>query len=115
MKDGLYIDNLESGGRSVKEAFDLYLKARTRLKHGGFEMDKWKSNSSELTKLMEIPGRIKSEMINGEETDDVTYAVEALGDSQRSSDKVFGIKWNRNEDLLKFDLEEIVKKLMNWW
>ena len=59
---------------------------------------------------MEIPGGVKSEMINGEEIDDVTYAKEALGDSQRSSDKVLGMKWNRNEDLLKFDLEEIVKK-----
>ena len=61
MKNVLYVDYLASGGNTVKEAYNPYLKARARMMHGGFEMHKWKSNSSELTRLITAPNKCESE------------------------------------------------------
>ena len=82
MKNSLYIDDLASGGNSAKEAYNIYLKARARMMHGGFEMHKWKSNSSKLTRLITTPNECESQKSRSEDKDDVTYAKAALGEIQ---------------------------------
>ena len=84
MKDGLYADDLISGGKMVKEALEIYRKTRTRLMQGGFSMHKWKSND-----------------------DNMAYAKSSLGNVQDAADKLLGIFWNELDDTLKFTLEEI--------
>ena len=78
--------------------------------HGGFEMHKFKSNSRELTRLITAPNECESIKSRSEDKDDVTYAKAALGEIQSDCDKMLGMKWNKKEDIMKFDLEEIVQK-----
>ena len=48
MRDGLYVDDLVSGTKMLKEAFELYWKTRMILIQGGFSMHKLKSNDMRL-------------------------------------------------------------------
>ena len=42
--------------------------------------------------------------------DDVTYAKSSLGNVQDAADKVLQIFWNKTDDTLKFNLEEITNR-----
>ena len=44
----LYVDDFNGGKNSVPEAFQLYTKAKSRMKEGGFNLRKWISNSEKL-------------------------------------------------------------------
>ena len=48
-----YVDDFNGGKNSVLEASQLYTKAKSRTKEGGFNLRKWISNSE---KLMRAPG-----------------------------------------------------------
>ena len=104
MRDGLYVDDLVSGGKTVKKAFELYRKTRIRLKQGGFSMHKWKSNDMGL---MAKINTTHEENVQPHDDNDVTYAKSSLGNVRDAADKVLGIFWNKSDDTLKFNLEEI--------
>ena len=104
MRDGLYVDDLVSGGKTVKEAFELYRKTRIRLTQGGFSMHKWKSNDMGL---MAKINTTHEENVQPHDDNDVTYAKSSLGNVRDAADKVLGIFSNKSDDTLKFNLEEI--------
>ena len=45
----LYVDDSVNG---LEASFELYLKSRDIMDAGGFKLRKWRSNSEELTKLI---------------------------------------------------------------
>ena len=47
------MDSLVPGAQSVDEALALYEKTMTRLKEGGFWMQKWRTNKRELIERIE--------------------------------------------------------------
>ena len=49
----LYVDDFNGGKDSVPEAFQLYTKAKSRMKEGGFNLRKWISNSEKLMQLVD--------------------------------------------------------------
>ena len=104
MRDGLYVDDLVSGGKMVKEAFELYWKTRMRLIQGGFSMHKWRSNDMGL--MVKI-NTTREENVHPHDDNDVAYAKSSLGNVQDAADKVLGIFWNKTDDTLKFNLEGI--------
>ena len=48
VKNGFFVDNLASGAKTVREAFELYLETKGRMAEGGFIMRKWMANSTQL-------------------------------------------------------------------
>ena len=50
LKKNLFVDNLLTGADTVEEAEMMYKEACEILKSGGFELDKWSSNSQNLMK-----------------------------------------------------------------
>lgn len=48
LKEDFYADDLVSGCTNSEEGYTLYKKAIVRLQEGGFRLNKFKSNDSEL-------------------------------------------------------------------
>ena len=91
----LYVDDYESGADSVDSAFGLFEQLNKVFKEGGFNMRKWCSNDM---KLMERTESVEKEQVAGE-------------NNSHQSNKVLGILWDNEADLLKFDLEEVLINL----
>ena len=107
VKDSLYIDDLVSGTSTVEEAFDLFKRAKDRLRAGGFLMHKWKSNDNKLLEAIKVETKEVKESTEQE----VTYAKESLGTNiNEEEDKVLGVKWNRVEDNLVYDFKETIER-----
>ena len=51
----LYVDDVTGGGGSDEEAHEFYVKARTRLAEGGFNLRKFMSNSKQLQSNVTYP------------------------------------------------------------
>ena len=51
--EGFFVDDLVTGAETVEEAFTLYIKARDRMKEGGFILRKWKSSEPALLQKIE--------------------------------------------------------------
>ncbi len=112
VKDGFYVDDLVSGGKATEEVKELYEKAKTRMATGGFKLRKWLTNDAVLRKH-----------INENESASVTEKVTRLDDFQtyvqaslgipldNSCDKVLGLIWDCEDDLIKFDLLKLVESL----
>ena len=48
MSSSFYVDDLVSGAADVESGIKLYEKAKLRMKEGGFNLRKWKTNNLEL-------------------------------------------------------------------
>ena len=88
----LYVDDYASGVDSVDFAFCLFEWLKKVFKEGGFNMRKWCSND---TRLMERSESVEKEQVVGE-------------NNSHKSNKVLGILWDNEANLLKFDLEEVL-------
>ena len=99
-----YVDDWVSGANNVEAALDLYHKVKARMKEGGFNLRKWKSNDSHLAQTIE-----NSETeIGTDSKSDLSYAKTVLQAGQCNSTKVLGIEWERIADTLHFDLSRAV-------
>ena len=88
----LYVDDYASGADSVDSSFGLFEKLKKVFKEGGFNMRKWCSNDM---KLMERIESVEKEQV-------------ARENNFHQSNKVLGILWDNEADLLRFDLEEVL-------
>ena len=88
----LYVDDYASGADSVDSAFGLFEQLKKVFKEGGFNMRKWCSNDMGLVERIES---VKKEQVAGE-------------NNSHQSNKVLGIFWDNEADLLKSDLEEVL-------
>eukprot|EP00794_Sanderia_malayensis_P012189 gene12189-biopygen9725 len=109
MKESFYVDDMISGANNRKEAFDLYLKAKGRMKEGGFRLRKWKTSDVELSqKIKESEGMNECQpgQAGGEE---MSYAKEMLGVEKASDSKtkVLGLIWDSCKDNLEFKLSKV--------
>ena len=52
LKDGLYVDDLVTGGENDDEALDIYKDTKGLMSVGGFNLRKWKSNSDNVMKAI---------------------------------------------------------------
>ena len=88
----LYVDDYASGADSVDSAFGLFEQLKKVFKEGGFNMRKWCSNGM---RLMERIESVEKEQVAGE-------------NNSHQSNKVLGILWDNEADLLTFDFEEVL-------
>eukprot|EP00794_Sanderia_malayensis_P011623 gene11623-biopygen9292 len=96
------------GASNRKEAFDLYLKAKGRMKERGFRLRKWKTSDVELSqKIKESEGM--NERPTGQTCgEEMSYAKKMLGVEKASDSKtkVLGVIWNNCKDNLEFKLSK---------
>lgn len=89
-----YMDDLLTGCQSVKEGIIIYQEMNDLLKRGGFELQKWMSNSNEL--LQAITETTESKVEDREEfklkTDEVV--------------KLLGLTWNRRTDEFRYSVTQ---------
>ena len=72
-----YVDDLVSGSRDVEGGRNLFRAAKTCMEAGGFNLKKWKSNDSQLSKEFQMGSETMVQ--NSLSESDVTYAKEMLG------------------------------------
>ena len=84
----LHVDDLISGAETIAVAKLFFEKSKTRLAEGGFYLHEFKSNSSELESIIfkKFP-------------DDFQYSSNFT--------KVLGLKWDKSNDCIIFDFEDI--------
>ena len=106
----LYVDDLTSGGNNVFDAFELYQKAKSRLKDGGFNLRKWKSNSRELMKLINQNEGSSAGPVEVVTEEDATYTDSLFASHKAENEneqKTLGVCWNTNEDTLIMKLSTL--------
>ena len=117
--ESFFVDDLVTGMDSTEGAFQLYQKAKERLKQGGFTLRKWKSNREDL--IDEIQAKEKSMQLeqperNNSEIQD-SFATETLEGNAIGKDsnhtKVLGIGWDRKSDTLEVNLGKVSEENLN--
>ena len=89
----LYMDDNITGFDDLIIGFDYYLYVKTLMKEGGFIVRKWLSNCQELSKTIKA---YEQEYFNE--------------DSVEEYNKVLGISWTAENDMLSFDLAQILRE-----
>ena len=97
----LYVDDLISGADTVANAFQLYQSAKKVMSAGGFNLRKWKSNSSLLRKLIEEEERI----VEDESSLPLNTSKDSGGNS--TTNKLLGVLWDSTLNEFGFQVEEI--------
>ncbi|XP_063540068.1 uncharacterized protein LOC134749095 [Cydia strobilella] len=80
-----YMDDVLSGGNTIETAVEAKRQLTEVLRRGGFELQKWSSNSKEFINTVEPEKRAKNSEI------DI---------NKKETIKTLGITWNSNEDTL---------------
>ena len=107
----IYVDDVVFGAQSRSEAFELYLKSKSILRDGGFNLRRFVTNCPELRARIEGAENVTSHTeCRAVLEDDQSYTKSTLGDHQFSSNesqKVLGIEWCFTQDTLLFDIRHI--------
>ena len=83
--ESFYVDDLlVSGVDNVAQTHELYLKAKTRLAEGGFQLRKWKTNDDSLRAHI-----ANSENTSNPNYSDLSYAKSTLGWKTRPAPRKF--------------------------
>ena len=90
--ESLHVDDLNAGSNELSEAYEFFCKSKERLKDASFNLRKFQSNSSELEEI------IRNKF--GEEENP----------KMNDKNKILGIIWDKAQDKLCFDFNEIVKR-----
>jgi hypothetical protein len=86
--DGMYVDDLMTGGTTVQEtAVEVFEDAT-------FTIHKWHSNAPELEPISGVPNK----------QEETTYAKSKLGGVKQPEEKLLGLPWNRKQDTLSVTL-----------
>ena len=105
-----YVDDLVSGADDEKEAYKLYRDSKSILKQGGFNLRKFRSNSSMLQLMIDSQEMPDPSAGNPNFEIDETYASATLGSTLKQhcgESKVLGVRWDVAADQLVMSLEDI--------
>ena len=95
LHDGLYVDDLMTGGVTVEDAKSKKAAAIEVFSDAAFEIHKWHSNTSELEALSDLQPK----------EEELTYAKQQLGGAKPSQGKLLGLGWDRDRDTLSVTLK----------
>ena len=106
MSNSFYVDDLVAGTSDVESGIQLYEKAKSRMKAGGFNLRKWKTNKLSLqTEIAKGEGLKGNSLDSPLSVNDETYAKESLGKGDnKGKNKVLGTTWNVAKDRFEFNL-----------
>lgn len=85
-----YVDDLMTGCETEEEAIEIYTQINKLMKAGGFELQKWSSNSVKLLKYMEKQNQRMENHVHLKINDLV---------------KVLGICWNKTIDAFEYTIQ----------
>ena len=85
-----FVDDFIGGEESVAKAFELFKKLRIRFLEGHFLLRKWKTNNLELQ-------------------NPITHNNSGNEDTVNKAEKVLGIPWDSDKDILVYDFKAIMK------
>lgn len=94
----IYVDDISYGAEDDDAAFDLYLKSKTILAEGGFNLRKFVANSTSLNQRIELNeqrfGKSEDNSSCRVAEEDKTYTKDLLGGKQHNEgeQKILGIK-----------------------
>jgi hypothetical protein len=109
LSDSFYVDDFAGGAKNDDGAVQVYEKAQTIMKDGGFTLRKWTSNSRKFREIVE-----ENECQQRHENTDKPNINQSSQDdtSSKSSNeiaKVLGLHWNVRSDEFQFDPTELVE------
>ena len=108
----LYVEDFNGGKDSVSEAFQLYLKAKSLLQVGGFNLRKWLSNSMELNQKIDQEERVPIMEAPPVSEEDSTYArthFECHAPVGANGRTILGLEWESTEDNFVLHLDWLVQ------
>ena len=94
IRDGLYIDDLMTGGENVEITAEKKVITTDVFKDASFTIHKWHSNVPDLEAISSSP-------CEGE----LTYAKQQLGGPKPSEEKLLGVPWDREQDVISVILQ----------
>ena len=94
LREGLYVDDLMTGGVTVKETGEKKVMATELFEDATFSIHKWHSNAKEL----------EGDSGTSVESEDVSYAKQQLGGGEVGG-KLLGLPWNRERDTFSISLD----------
>lgn len=93
IRDGLYVDDLMTGGETVQLTAEKKVTTTKVFKDASFTIQKWHSNAPEL------------EADSGSPWDELTYAKQQLGGAKPSEGNFLGLPWDREKDIISVILQ----------
>lgn len=113
-----YVDDVSTGGETVEQTYELYLKSKVRLAEGGFNLRKFATNSAELRQRIEeneadIDGRMKSVSASETQVSSSDYSSgepklnEVNSDKDTTEHKILGVQWDFEGDHFIYDLNSL--------
>ncbi|GBN34930.1 hypothetical protein AVEN_210912-1 [Araneus ventricosus] len=91
----IYVDDIIGGHQNTEDAYRTSTECLHIFREAGMTLHKWQTNSEELRKLW-----VKEDMVS----EDSSQVVEPSG----LPFKVLGVSWNKREDSLYFDVQNLV-------
>ena len=94
IRDGLYVDDLMTGGENVEITAEKKAITTDVFKDASFTIHKWHSNVPVLEAISSSP-------CEGE----LTYAKQQLGGAKPSEGRLLGVPWDREQDVISVILQ----------
>ncbi|GBL61832.1 hypothetical protein AVEN_19745-1, partial [Araneus ventricosus] len=95
LNNSIYVDDIIGGHQNTEDAYHTSTECMHIFREAGMTLHKWQTNSEELRKLW-----IREDMVSG----DSSQVVEPSG----LPFKVLRVSWNKREDSLYFDVQNLV-------
>ena len=99
VRKSLFVDDMACGGASTDKVSRLKQKLIERFKDGHFIMRKWKSNIPELREKVTPTAK------DSQQT--ATQALPSSTNMNKSKEKVLGVSWNQETDVLGVNFEKV--------
>ena len=93
IRDGLYVDDLMTGGETIETVATKRSRAIEIFKDGTFKLHKWHSNVATLE---------TENGCNSTEEEEISYAKQQLGSSKPDT-KLLGLPWDKSKDTLSVE------------
>lgn len=129
--DSFYVDDFASGAYEDSEALQIYRTSKELMSKGGFQLQKWNSNSKvvrESIKVQENPSanemnqskqevdfcdnngimQVKADTSNGRDTVTGSTQPPSVKSDEDCYVKFLGINWNVNTDEFRYDLTQLM-------
>ena len=112
-----YVDDIVTGASSEDLAYNMYVQAKDILRHGGFNLRKFITNSPQLQQRINQAEGTQGVMVTGTKNSspsylDETYAGTMLGSTRKADPgehKILGVGWEPTTDRLTFDTGDMAR------
>ena len=104
LKD-LYVDDVTSGRKTIKQGREFYEKPKLILSEAGFDLRKWVTNDIKLQKFFDSQENSETKILN--ETD-ITFSEVQYGPINNNYKKVLGLEWDIKNDGIVSQFEPFI-------